>query len=927
MDFGVNLFGHRAPFIEQAIGAQLERGLAMAPRAGLLGDTAGLLCRLTRMDRAVFCQSGTEAVMTAVRLARLATGRPRIVIFSKSYHGHSDGLLATFVDQSAGRTTVPAAAGITAGAVAEVIVLDYDDPASLEAIRGYGGTLAAVLVEPVQSRALHVQPQAFLKQLRDLTREIGALLIFDEMITGFRIHAGGVQAHFGVEADLATYGKTLGGGLQIAAVAGRGRLLDGIDGGLWRFGDSSVPAAETTFFAGTFNGNPLAVAAAHAVLSEIERRGPAFQAKLNARADRFAGELNAWLEAEGFALRLINFGSMFRFSAPRGYDLLFCLLLERGVFVWEGRNCFLSDAHDEAALDFVADAVRQSVLALRDGGLLPDGAASSGQLPLSEAQRQLWLVSQLSPEARRAYVEEVTLEIEGDVDEVRLGAAISSVVARHEALRTTFAGDGRHQQVRAAMAIPLATGEAEPGTDVEAAWRGFRESLTQLPFDLAAGPLLRLGLFRLDPGKARLCLVAHHLVIDGWSLGVILSELLAAYEGKAFAAPARQFREHLAWLENGRDPAAVAADEAYWREALDPSRTPFSLPGDKPRPAQWGWKGASHRVSLSAARREALQKLGARHRATLFETLMAAWLSYLHRLTGEEDIVIGVPVLGRAPEDQGDMVGYATNLVPIRSRLSGDGAFGDILGEASSHLRRSLSHAEYPYARLLRLLDLRWRGDRMPLISTSFNLDRPIQGSVAETLRTRVMPADHHAAKMDLSINLLDLGGELEADFIFARSLYSEALIERLGDGWLLWIDELIRRPELPLSARRAPPLPTTDSPKSPQTERPAPVAPSNDIERRVLEHWRELLGVEDLGLGDNFFEAGGHSLMADEAVQWARRSFGVDIALREIFDRPTLADFAATIAAAAEPKPAIGRLAREAFKVPRSTVQPAGQA
>jgi acyl transferase domain-containing protein len=946
MDFGANMFGHRAPFILDAVQAQLDRGIAMAPRAAHLADAARLLCRLTGMDRAVFCQSGTEALMTVARLARLATDRPHIAIFNKSYHGHSDGFLAASVPEGDGHRTVPAAAGINLGAIAEITVLDYDDPAALETIRRLGPKLAAVLVEPVQSRALQVRPGDFLRSLRTLTREIGTLLIFDEMITGFRINPGGAQQHFGIDADLATYGKAMGGGLQIAAIAGRGGLLDGIDGGLWHFGDDSIPSAQTTFFAGTFNGNPLAASAAYATLTELDRLGPAFQASLNEKTERFVAGLNVWLEAENAPIRLINFGSMFRFSFRGNLDLFFYLLLDRGVFVWEGRNCFLSAAHDDAALAFVSDKIKECVLALRKAGLiegapasLPFAATASDhtEMPLSEAQQQLRLVHAFSAAAAVAYVEPLLIELTGQVDERRLAEAVQTVVDRHEALRTTIAVDGRHQLVHPRMAVPLAVESARSNpSDVPGEIDAWARRLIETPFDLSTGPLLRIGLFRTGTDAAHLLFVSHHIIADGWSMGVVLNDIMVAYAADpgalAFKSRPRQFRDHLSWL--AAKSASAAADERYWRAQIE-GRIPFEIPGDKLPPKSWTWRGACCRLEIPEHFRTRLKALGQRHQTTLFATLLAGWLAYLHRLRDADDIVVGCPVLGRAPDDAGDMVGFATNLIPYRSRYAPDIRFAEFLKDTGRQLQEAQSHGTYPFARLLRVLGLSWKGHRMPLVTTSFNMDRPMLLPEVAGLKMQLAPLDWHAAKMDLSVNIIDLRNLLQIEFIYATDLFSDSLMTRLTNGWLAWLENLAADPSRPL--RQYPlhfTLPVQQLEPAQKVAdlvgaaRPAPVSPRTETERRILDHWKALLGDGKFGVNDDFFELGGHSLMADEAVMWARRTFEVDIPLRSLFERPTVAGLAAAVDAegrrfngnGADGK--IGRLARENYRKPRAFIQ-----
>ena len=383
MGFGVHLLGHRPPFVTEAVEEQLRRGIEMGPRPALVGEVAALVSELTGMERATFCNSGTEAVMTALRLARARTGRTKVAIFAGSYHGHSDGTLARAQDVGGRPRSAPLAPGIPPRVVEDVLVLDYGSPRALEILREHGEELAAVLVEPVQSRHPELQPREFLHELRAWTREAGVVLIFDEMVTGFRVHPGGAQAWFGVEADLVTYGKIAGGGLPIGIVAGRAPFMDGIDGGLWGYGDASYPRAETTYFGGTFCQHPLAMASARAMLGHLKERGPSLQAELNERTSRFAATLDEYFAREEMPIRVAHFGSLFRFNYTGNMDLLFYHLLTKGVYVWEWRNCFLSTAHTDEDLAHVTSAVTDSVEEMRAGGFI---AEKSGG-PSSAARR------------------------------------------------------------------------------------------------------------------------------------------------------------------------------------------------------------------------------------------------------------------------------------------------------------------------------------------------------------------------------------------------------------------------------------------------------------------------------------------------------------------------------------------------------------
>ncbi|NUV66455.1 LLM class flavin-dependent oxidoreductase [Streptomyces sp. CAI-121] len=369
MGFGALLLGHEAEPVTEAVRRHLADGLRFGPRSPDTGEAAALLASLTGMERVAFASSGTEANSAAIRLARAATGRDKVVMFRGSYHGHIDSVLGR--PGGPGQHAVPVSRGIPDSAVAELIVLEYGEQESLETIDALGDTIAAVLVEPVQCRNPGLRPVEFVRALRELTARRGIVLLFDEMLTGLRPHQRGAQDHFGVVPDLATYGKALGAGFPIGAVAGRADLLDGVDGGFWRYGEPGGPARETTFIGGTYMQHPLSMAAARAVLTHLTERGPGLQSGLNDRTQALADRLNAFFRDEEFPLELAHFGSMFRFRHRADLELLYHHLQLRGVYVWEWRSFYLSTAHTEEDVNRVAEAVEGSLRELRDGGFFP----------------------------------------------------------------------------------------------------------------------------------------------------------------------------------------------------------------------------------------------------------------------------------------------------------------------------------------------------------------------------------------------------------------------------------------------------------------------------------------------------------------------------------------------------------------------------
>jgi len=373
MGFGTNLFGHSPNFVTDAVRKQLEEGVEVGPSSRLAGEAAELFCDLTGNERVTFCCTGSEAILGAIRLARTVTGRTKIATTSEAYHGICDEVLV----RGAGGRSQPIAPGIPAHAVSEVLVLDWGNPAALDILRAHAHELAAVLVESVQSRRPEIQPVDFIREIRRITQESGTALILDEVITGFRAHPGGVQALWNIRADMATYGKVIGGGMPIGAIGGRAEYMDALDGGPWQYGDTSFPETGVTFFAGTYVRHPLAMAAAKAVFEHLRDAGPALQRDLAGRTEQFTTELNAAFQSEGADVRATHFTSMMYFQfgeAFRHPGLLFFHLREKGLHIWDGRPWFLSTAHTEEDIQFILRVFRETILELKAAGFLGEAA-------------------------------------------------------------------------------------------------------------------------------------------------------------------------------------------------------------------------------------------------------------------------------------------------------------------------------------------------------------------------------------------------------------------------------------------------------------------------------------------------------------------------------------------------------------------------
>lgn len=391
-DNGVNLFGHQPPFMKKALIARLEQGYPLVAYSEDLFQAAKLFCELTGHERMVFAQSGTESVMWAVRIARAATGRKKIVVFDGSYHGLSDAVLA-FRDRKGG--SMSAGLGMLQEFADQLIILDYGDMAHLDFIEKNADQIACVLCEPIQSRFPSRQPGEFLKALRTLTLEKDVVLIFDEMITGFRAGCKGAAGYFKVTPDIATYGKVVGGGMPTGVIAGLAKYMNYVDGGSWRFDDASMPSLKRTMMAGTHTQNSLKVSAVLAICNEMKHRCTAgadcdyescFLKDLNDRTTAMAEEINAYFTAKRVPMVTEYFSSLFRFQVlddPFGLtrEMFIILLKKQCIETSTSGNCFLTTEHSDEDLRGVVNAVKNAIDIMLEEGFFIEPQTEAPTVP------------------------------------------------------------------------------------------------------------------------------------------------------------------------------------------------------------------------------------------------------------------------------------------------------------------------------------------------------------------------------------------------------------------------------------------------------------------------------------------------------------------------------------------------------------------
>ena len=802
--FGMNLFGWQPDFLRETLHQRIDLGYEIGPQHVLAGETAKLFAEVTGAERVAFCNTGSEAVMGCMRIARTVTGRSTIAIFTGAYHGIFDEVIVRGTKKL---RSVPAAPGIMPSTAQNVLVLDYGTEESLRILRERAHELAAILVEPVQSRRPDFRPVEFLRDLRTLCDDSGALLIFDEVVTGFRAHPAGVQGLFGIRADLASYGKVVGGGFSIGVIAGRRPYMDALDGGHWQYGDDSVPTVGVTYFAGTFVRHPLALAATKATLAHLQAQGPGLQAALTARTSAMVERVNAAMAELGAPFRLVTFASWWRnqFTEDLPYnDLIYTMLRDRGIHILDNFPCFLTTSHSDADIDRIVAAYRDAAAEMIASGFFPERrAALSAEdgvrtVPTTEAQREVWLADRLGTEASLAYNESVSLHLRGALDVETLRAAVRALPQRHDALRATFSEDGLTLRVPAAApALDVPLRDASADADPQATLAAIASRHVSEPFDLAAGPLLRAEIVKLAPEHHVLVLSGHHIVLDGWSFWVAVKDLAAHCRGEMPGDPphdpAPSFADY-AVAQAQPDPdarAAREADLAWWAHLFADGGPVLDLPTDRPRPPVRTQRAGREDRVLPADLLARVRRLGAAHGASLFATLIAGFGTLLHRLTGQDDVVVGVPAAGQAAAGLEGLVGHCVHMLPLRLFPQAEQPFAALLDACRATVLDAYDHQSVTFGRLLQALPMQRDRSRLPLMPVVFNIDQALSGEhhAIPGVELDLQSNARAFETFELFVNAVDLGaGGLRLECQYNADLFDARTIAR----WLACFQTLL---------------------------------------------------------------------------------------------------------------------------------------
>lgn len=444
--------------------------------------------------------------------------------------------------------------------------------------------------------------------------------------------------------------------------------------------------------------------------------------------------------------------------------------------------------------------------------------AGGQQLPLSFAQEQLWFIDQLVPDSP-AYNIPLALRLTGRLQPAALARALDALVARHEALRTRLVTgpDGTPAQLvdePAGTELAILDLSKLPAEAAERSWRDAAASAAGRPFRLSSEPLLRCRLIRLAADAHVLLLVVHHAVFDGWSCTVLVTELMALYQAELTGQPAGlaelpvQFADYALWERQRLQGEPLAELLEHWRTTLAGSQ-PLQLPTDRPRPVLDSFEGAVHWHNLGAEPLHGVRALARQLGSTPFVVLLSALQVLLHRYTGQQDIVVGTPSANRGRPELAPLIGFLVNMLPIRTDLSGDPSFEELVRQVHRNTQAAYAHQELPFSKLVEGLRVERDPGRAPVFQVGMTFVEQAVEVRLPGLLARLETIDLPATKFDLDFFARVRTDELWLELSYTTALFDQATIERLAGHFEVLLAGALADPSRRLS--ELPLLPATE--------------------------------------------------------------------------------------------------------------------
>jgi thioesterase domain-containing protein/aryl carrier-like protein len=533
--------------------------------------------------------------------------------------------------------------------------------------------------------------------------------------------------------------------------------------------------------------------------------------------------------------------------------------------------------------------------------------------PTTESQREIWMSVQMGAEANCAFNESISLDLHGELDISALQAALQALIQRHEALRMTINADGSLLCVNQAQSLNWSMDDLSPFAiaDRDTQLAQLRRDAVTTPFDLKYGPLFRARLIQLSSQTFLLLLTAHHIICDGWSWGVLIPELGTLYSAYRVGqepnlpAPDRFSADALAQAEEQHSPDAIATLR-YWQEQFRNPVPVLELPTDKVRPMVRTFPSDRVDWELDPQLFAQLKQLASQSGTSLFTLLWASFEVFLHRVTGQDDLVVGLPVAAQALRDQPRLVGHAVHLLPIRTQIQPQISFAAYLQHRRVGLMDAYDHPNLTFGQLVRQLSLPRDPSRIPLVAVTFNLDKGLEPEQLPFPGLAVACQSNPRAfeNFELAVNFTEYRYRLQCEWQFNTDLFQASTIRDWTSRYTNLLRELIENPQMQVRSPEVRSRAMMSELRSPAKTRndlvnlPLHAAAQHPLEVQLVQVWETLLHVSPIGIHDNFFTLGGNSMLAVQCFAWLEKHIGQKVPLTTLFQTPTIAGLVKTLQA-----------------------------
>jgi thioesterase domain-containing protein len=525
-------------------------------------------------------------------------------------------------------------------------------------------------------------------------------------------------------------------------------------------------------------------------------------------------------------------------------------------------------------------------------------------LPISLAQERLWWAEQLSP-GTAVYNLPFAFRLKGPLDVEKLERSLQLVIQRHETLQIQFKnvnGKPVGQLVQhLPEALPIIPLDTIPEDEQDEALQNLLDQHSQIPFDLSDGPLFRAMLFRLNPEDHVFLFLVHHIIFDGWSGDVLWRELASFYqEYPSIDAPLPiQYADFASWQRDWLESESAKSDLQFWKDNLQNPIESLSLPVNRTVNSKQSFYEAEElNFEIPENLTSQIQKLAQRERASSFMVLLAAYKATLHAYTHQEDMVVCTPIVGRMVTALDDLIGYFNNIVVLRTNLAQDPTFAVLLERVRQTVLAANEHQTIPFQNVAELPNVR----TIPLMRALFVLQDSVGSrETIPGITSSTVSVQRYFDYADMSIELNEVDGQFKGTLWFKKALFDSATMQSFIENYLAILHEVVGNPNQPLSSLPSFDMPLRESSSIGSTntitenERPFTL-PETPTEIKLAEIWRDLLDYEPVNIHDDFFEVGGHSLLAIRFFDRIETITGKQLPLAILFEAPTIAKLAAIL-------------------------------